>query len=85
MPYVDIDLLKESILGWYPSLDDKHLEYMIDTIPPVDIVYCKDCIHWVRNRGFTDSPNGYCFYHDITTNALDYCSYGERVCESAGQ
>ena len=56
-------------------------EFEIVEAPPVDavpVVRCKDCKQWCRNVGFTDSPNGHCFYHDIDTNGCDFCSYGER-------
>ena len=42
------------------------------------VVRCKDCKDWKRNVGFTDSPNGHCFEHDIDTNGHDFCSYGDR-------
>lgn len=48
------------------------------TVDAVPVVRCKDCKQWRRNIGFTDSPNGHCFYHDIDTNGFDFCSYGER-------
>lgn len=48
------------------------------TVPAVEVVRCKDCEQWRRNAGFTDSPNGHCFYHDIETNGHDFCSDGER-------
>ena len=38
MPYIDIDLLKESILGWNPPLDSEQLKHMIDTIPLADVI-----------------------------------------------
>jgi predicted hydrocarbon binding protein len=41
--YIDIDLAKESLLGWYPNLDDQQIEYMLDTIPAADVVEVKDC------------------------------------------
>ena len=43
------------------------------------VVRCKGCQNWKRNVGFTDSPNGHCFEHDIDTNGKDFCSYGERM------
>jgi hypothetical protein len=55
--------------------------YLLDSCPTVDavpVVRCKDCKQWGRNIGFTDNPNGHCFYHDIDTNGFDFCSYGER-------
>ena len=47
-------------------------------VDAVEVVRCKDCKQWRRNIGFTDNPNGHCFYHDIDTNGFDFCSYGER-------
>ena len=44
----------------------------------VNVVRCKDCKQWRRNIGFTDSPNGHCFYIDMDTNQNHFCSYGER-------
>jgi hypothetical protein len=44
----------------------------------VEVVRCKDCSQWKRNSGFSDSPNGHCFYHCIDANGNDFCSYGER-------
>lgn len=46
MPYIDVDLLKESVLGWNPPLDTEQLKHMIDTIPladVVEVVRCGDC------------------------------------------
>ena len=48
------------------------------TVDAVPVVRCKDCKQWRRNTGFTDNPNGHCFYHDIDANGFDFCSYGER-------
>lgn len=48
------------------------------TVDAVPVVRCKDCKQWRRNIGFTDSPNGHCFYIDMDTNQYDFCSFGER-------
>lgn len=59
------------------QLSRKLADYLIAngvTIP----VRCKDCRLWLRNGGFTKSPTGHCFCHDIETTAHDFCSYGER-------
>lgn len=37
MAYIDVDLLKESVLGWNPPLDTEQLKHMIDTIPCVEV------------------------------------------------
>lgn len=41
MAYIDVDLLKESVLGWNPPLDTEQLKHMIDTIPTADVVEVK--------------------------------------------
>ena len=54
---------------------------MLKEMPAADVapvVRCKDCQNWKQNVGFTGSPNGHCFEHDIDTNGCDFCSYGER-------
>ena len=48
------------------------------TVDAVEVVRCKDCKEWLRNRGVADSPNGHCFYHETHMNGYDFCSYGER-------
>ena len=48
------------------------------TVDAVEVVRCKDCREWLRNRGVVDSPNGHCFYHETHMNGYDFCSYGER-------
>ena len=50
----------------------------LPTADVAEVVRCKDCISWTRNGGRADSPNGDCFCHYKTTNAEDFCSYGER-------
>ena len=58
------------------------IERYVRDMPAADVapaVRCKDCQNWKRNVGFTDSPNGHCFEHDIDTNGCDFCSYGERM------
>ena len=56
----------------------KKLVQEAPTVDAVPVVRCKDCKQWRRNIGFTDNPNGHCFYHDIDTNGFDFCSCGER-------
>ena len=89
MPYIDVDLLKESVLGWNPPLDTEQLKHMIDTIPLADVeevVRCKDCIYfkakWIDEF---DNPAGVCkkdagWYDDpIEVSSVDFCSGGKKV------
>ena len=80
MPYIDVDLLKESVLGWNPPLDTEQLKHMIDTIPladVVEVVRCKDCRMFVDNK---EALVTYCTREckSLTVNPDDFCSYGER-------
>lgn len=52
--------------------------FSADKYKNCEIVRCKDCVSFQRNRGAVISPNGYCFYLHNTMNANDFCSYGER-------
>ena len=73
-------LANGSVLGRHTGLADC-IASEISGLPAADVapvVRCKDCQHWKRNVGLTDSPNGHCFEHDIDTNGRDFCSYGER-------
>lgn len=54
------------------SLDN--LFFMIAKAPTIDIVYCKECKHWVSDGGAIM----FCENTDLPTNKGDYCSYGER-------
>ena len=42
-----------------------------DSMDAVEVVRCKDCIHW-------DSQYNYCKRKDITMYEESFCSYGER-------
>lgn len=75
---VDLDAVIDCLeveLGYEGMREDLYSLPVVDAVP---VVRCKDCQHWKRNAGLTDSPNGHCFEHDIDTNGRDFCSYGER-------
>ena len=93
MPYIDVDLLKESVLGWNPPLDTEQLKHMIDTIPladVVEVVRCKDCKRFCEysdaHKRAVGRADGDCFlkqshsydHQFIACRYNDFCSYGER-------
>lgn len=53
----------------------------IPTADVVEVVRCKDCKFFGKNRPYRDNklPFAFCdkFHHNITTDD-DFCSYGER-------
>jgi hypothetical protein len=61
-----------------PAGGARKLMVDVPAVDAVEVVRCKDCIQWKRNIGFTNRPNGYCFYHCIDTNGFDFCSFGEK-------
>lgn len=46
------------------------------SVDAVEVVRCKNCNWWKRNRGFSDSPTGHCFARDDDTVSFDFCSFG---------
>lgn len=66
------------LLGYIFGVDVVRRLHEVPAADVAPVVRCKDCQHWKRNAGLTDSPNGHCFEHDIDTNGRDFCSYGER-------
>ena len=67
------------LLGYIFGVDVVRRLHEVPAADVAPVVRCKDCQHWKRNAGLTDSPNGHCFEHDIDTNGRDFCSYGERM------
>ena len=52
------------------------------TADVVEVVKCKDCKHFDKNKGYRDTKFSFSFcdkfHHNITTEN-DFCSYGERI------
>ena len=55
---------------------------IIEDMPTIDIVRCKECKYWIENLTDDDADETYgecCFDWDIKMpKADDFCSYGER-------
>lgn len=78
MPYIDVDLLKESVLGWDPPLTSEQLQHMIDTIPFVEVVRCEKCkdfeAHGNGKAGICRNKKS----KPCLRYSNDFCSNGER-------
>ena len=79
--WVDADALKqqvESPYTEYPIMIQirKALKDFIDDAPSIDIVFCKECKYWHKNRKEGDGMNVFDVCYDF--QADDFCSYGER-------
>jgi hypothetical protein len=62
------------LVGCELLLDDNNIcvETRHPDCPLKEIVTCKDCKHWIKNR--------YCYKHtpQVITYESDFCNYGER-------
>ena len=89
--YIDADALKEfigKVRAEYDFFTDEErpryeahskalelLNIYLDDAPTIDIVRCRECIHYGRDR----ERNTYgCNLHSIGMTPSDFCSYGER-------
>lgn len=60
---------------------DTEILKAIPTVDAVEIVRCKDCVHWDDDPdtyGSDYGPKGKCMKSFETMCADDFCSYGER-------
>lgn len=78
--YIDADALIIDYYDDYETKDDEYTyayvsEAQIYSAPSIDIVRCKECIHYGRDS----ERNTYgCNLHSIGMTPSDFCSYGER-------
>ena len=47
-----------------------------------EVVYCKDCVHFVRGKLFGDMVCDYHCLHQYHAEPNEYCSHGEKREES---
>ncbi len=91
MRLIDADALIESIChtadlgGWIGdtlrNIKRLAVRYINETptIDAVSVVRCKDCKYWIDNSFEDDDLFRECRWRDEeTTDADDFCSYGER-------
>lgn len=71
----------------YPVFICDHVLHEIRNFPTADVVEvvrCKDCRHFGKNKEYRDTklPFSFCdkFHHNIMTDN-DFCSYGEKRSE----
>ena len=78
--YTDVDALKKTIdkeIFRHDTID--HVFQIIDDAPSIEIIRCGECKYWRAYETWsvcelwTGDP-----YEAATTNADDFCSYGER-------
>ena len=93
--YIDADAVITAIAEFnkyedeleYPYASDDLEEYkddarlLIEDIPSIDIVRCKECRHWCNHKDAEYDQSEfvyYCAVHGISLTGNDFCSYGER-------
>lgn len=85
--YIDADALMQKLdikadckecnsvdhyFGCLKSLDFVNACEAINEAPSIDIVFCKECKHWVGGEDYD------CEIHSGAWGANDFCSYGGR-------
>lgn len=54
-------------------------EYRKDNADFVEVVRCKDCIHFSNDTDYCREHNkGYCEFDNVIKSPTYFCSYGER-------
>lgn len=62
------------------AIDEWSDEGCPTTVDAVEVVRCKDCIHWYRDYG----ENKCLEFADIPLEPNDFCSHGERRKDETG-
>ena len=70
--YIDAEWLKQNFNTVFWSQITK----TIDSAPSIEIIRCKECKYWHKNRKEGDGMNVFDVCYDF--QADDFCSYGER-------
>ncbi len=52
------------------------LRACVDDAPSIDLVRCKECMYWHKNRKWGDNMSVFDVCYDFQAN--DFCRYGER-------
>ena len=76
MKYINVELLKESLLGWLEPLKDNEIEHLIDTCDKEEINYG----NWIVVSSYPEL-NQYVYKCPICGR---YQSYKSRYCEDCG-
>lgn len=69
------DLIRQDGKDWFDERDLELIDMAIEALK-TDVVYCKDCKHYIV-EGIT-TQYGWCHEYKHSVNEDDYCSYGER-------
>ncbi len=59
------------------KLWEQEVEKIVDAMPSIDIVRCKECKHRYRS-GYRGDEYWVCDFMDAKIKDDDFCSYGER-------
>ena len=68
------------------SVDEDTILDLIDSVPTVDAVRCKECAEFQqKGKYYNGTPFGYCYHWDYEEGSSpnkvdgnDFCSYGKR-------
>lgn len=77
--YVNIEKFKRELIdkrSFYPAIVKNALENMpVEDV--VEIVRCKDCVHYEAYQKSVDF-DGRCFARGCETDKYDFCNYGKQ-------
>ena len=83
--YIDREDLLKNLKRFAPEHLTPLIVSLIEKQPTADVVEvvsCKDCKHFDKNKGYRDTKFSFSFcdkfHHNITTEN-DFCSHGERI------
>ena len=83
--YINREDLLKNLKQFAPEYLKPLIVSLIEKQPTADVaevVRCKDCKHFDKNKGYRDTKFSFSFcdkfHHNIITEN-DFCSYGERM------
>lgn len=54
---------------------------VVEWLPTIDVVRCKDCIYWGTHFQTKDGKRGSCMNFEVGTKADFFCAFGETMKE----
>lgn len=83
--YIDREDLLKNLKQFAPEYLKPLIVSLVEKQPTADVVEvirCKDCKHFDKNKGYRDTKFSFSFCdksHCNITTENDFCSYGERM------
>lgn len=72
----EIEEMPNCYNGWSDTYDKAEIIGVLDELPTIDIVRCKDCKWCIAEEGVCDKFGAVLFADEIENH---FCRYGERI------